>query len=144
MRDYLRKDVLKTLTASDIDERRECITHECVNGHKVTVEGTYAATTLVGLLYRVYDPSVKIYNYIIHVGITTQDGDVECMDDEYEKAYYNAVTDPVVTFNLGVEPYNFDWDSFSSVIIQSQPKKFVRCKKLNDIVRLFKKIGLMK
>lgn len=138
MRDYLRKDVLKTLTATDMDERRESVNGP--TGFKLV----YAATTLVGLMYRVYDPSVKSFNYIVHVGITTQNGDGENMDDEYEKAYYNAVTDPQVTFNLGTDPNSFNWDEFSHTIIKSQPKKWISMRRMSDIEWLFKKIGLMK
>lgn len=144
MRDYLRKDVLKTLTATNADERREHIAQECVNGHKVTVEGTCAATTLVGLMYRVYDQSVKSYNYILHVGITTQNKEVECMENEYEKAYYNAVTDPQVVYNIGEDLYGFNWNDFSSAIIKIQPKNYYAWRETNGIACLLKKIGLLK
>ncbi len=145
MRDYLRKDILKTLTATNADESRVSITRECVNGyHKVPVENIYGATTLVGLMYRVYDPSVKSYNYILHVGITTQNKEVECMENEYEKAYYNAVTDPQVVYNIGEDLYGFNWNDFSSAIIKIQPKNYYAWRETNNITCLLKKIGLLK
>ena len=84
---------------------------EIVNGREVDVRGQVCATTLIGLLYRVYDPSVESYKYILHVGVANQ-GNADAVvdvDEEYEEAYINALMNPQIQYVIGDDYTSFDW-----------------------------------
>ena len=57
--DFLRKDLVETFYFTNVNDNRTYVNREIVNGREVDVRGQVCATTLIGLLYRVYDPSVE-------------------------------------------------------------------------------------
>ena len=86
--DFLRKDLVETFYFTNVNDNRTYVNREIVNGREVDVRGQVCATTLIGLLYRVYDPSVESYKYILHVGVANQ-GNADAVvdvDEEYEEA----------------------------------------------------------
>lgn len=125
--DFLRKELVKTFYFTNANDERYGVNRERINGRVTTFEGQLCATTLIGLLYLVYDPSVESYKYILHVGVANQrpeDAEVD-EDEEYEKAYINALTDPRVQFVIGDDYSQFEWKSFAEAIVNSQPKELV-------------------
>lgn len=125
--DFLRKELVKTFYFTNANDERYGVNRERINGRVITFEGQLCATTLIGLLYLVYDPSVESYKYILHVGVANQQSEDAKVDEneEYEKAYVNALTDPHVQFVIGDEYDQFNWQSFAETIANSQPKELV-------------------
>lgn len=125
--DFLRKDHIRSYVFTNVNDDRYGVNRERINGRVTTFEGQLCATTLVGLLYRVYDPSVESYKYILHVGVANQqreDADVD-ENEEYEKAYINALTNPQARLVLSEKYENFDWESYAKAIVSAQPKELV-------------------
>ena len=69
--DFLRKDLIETFYYTNMFEDRSTESKEVVNGREIMIKGQACATTLIGLLYHVYDPSVKSYKYILHIGVAS-------------------------------------------------------------------------
>lgn len=129
--DFLRKDLIETFYYTNMYEDRSTEIKEVVNGREIMIKGQACATTLIGLLYRVYDPSVKSYKYILHIGVAHQnpaDKNPD-IDEEYEKAYENALTNPVMQYVIGEDRSAFDQQSFlyyiAALIKSTQPKELV-------------------
>lgn len=125
--DFLRKDLVETFYFTNADDSRTYVNREIVNGREVDVRGQVCATTLIGLLYRVYDPSVKSYKYVLHVGVANQDSADAVVDteEEYEKAYANALMNPQIQYMIGDDYTLFDWKVFSLAVLSAQPKRLV-------------------
>ena len=135
--DFLRKDLVETFYFTNVNDNRTYVNREIVNGREVDVRGQVCATTLIGLLYRVYDPSVESYKYILHVGVANQgNADVVVdVDEEYEEAYTNALMNPQIHYT------SFDWKAFSSAILSTQPKRFVLTDEEVRIAQFFDRYG---
>ena len=141
--DFLRKDLVETFYFTNVNDNRTYANREIVNGREVDVRGQVCATTLIGLLYRVYDPSVESYKYILHVGVANQgNADVVVdVDEEYEEAYINALMNPQIQYVIGDDYTSFDWKVFSLAILSTQPKRFVLTDEEVRIAQFFDKYG---
>lgn len=141
--DFLRKDLVETFYFTNVNDNRTYVNREIVNGREVDVRGQVCATTLIGLLYRVYDPSVESYKYILHVGVANQgNADVVVdVDEEYEEAYINALMNPQIQYVIGDDYTSFDWKVFSLAILSTQPKRFVLTDEEVRIAQFFDKYG---
>lgn len=141
--DFLRKDIVETFYFTNVNDNRTYVNREIVNGREVDVRGQVCATTLIGLLYRVYDPSVESYKYILHVGVANQ-GNADAVvdvDEEYEEAYINALMNPQIQYVIGDDYTSFDWKVFSLAILSTQPKRFVLTDEEVRIAQFFDKYG---
>lgn len=141
--DFLRKDLVETFYFTNVNDNRTYVNREIVNGREVDVRGQVCATTLIGLLYRVYDPSVESYKYILHVGVANQ-GNADAVvdvDEEYEEAYINALMNPQIQYVIGDDYTSFDWKVFSLAILSTQPKLFVLTDEEVRIAQFFDKYG---
>lgn len=141
--DFLRKDLVETFYFTNVDDNCTYANREIVNGREVDVRGQVCATTLIGLLYRVYDPSVESYKYILHVGVANQ-GNADAVvdvDEEYEEAYINALMNPQIQYVIGDDYTSFDWKVFSLAILSTQPKRFVLTDEEVRIAQFFDKYG---
>ena len=141
--DFLRKDLVETFYFTNVNDNRTYVNREIVNGREVDVRGQVCATTLIGLLYRVYDPSVESYKYILHVGVANQ-GNADAVvnvDEEYEEAYTNALMNPQIQYVIGDDYTSFDWKAFSSAILSTQPKRFVLTDEEVRIAQFFDRYG---
>lgn len=128
--DFLRKDLIETFYYTNMFEDRSTEIKEVVNGREVVIKGQACATTLIGLLYHVYDPSVKSYKYILHIGVAHQNpaDKYPDVDEEYEKAYENALAKPVMQYVIGEDRSAFDQQAFlyiTGMIKATQPKELV-------------------
>lgn len=141
--DFLRKDLVETFYFTNVNDNRKYVNREIVNGREVDVRGQVCATTLIGLLYRVYDPSVESYKYILHVGVANQ-GNADAVvdvDEEYEEAYTNALMNPQIQYVIGDDYTSFDWKVFSLAILSTQPKRFVLTDEEVRIAQFFDRYG---
>ena len=141
--DFLRKDLVETFYFTNVNDNRTYVNREIVNGREVDVRGQVCATTLIGLLYRVYDPSVESYKYILHVGVANQ-GNADAVvdvDEEYEEAYINALMNPQIQYVIGDDYTSFDWKVFSLAILSTQPKRFVLTDEAVRIAQFFDRYG---
>ena len=141
--DFLRKDLVETFYFTNVNDNRTYVNREIVNGREVDVRGQVCATTLIGLLYRVYDPSVESYKYILHVGVANQ-GNADAVVDvaeEYEEAYINALMNPQIQYVIGDDYTSFDWKVFSLAILSTQPKRFVLTDEEVRIAQFFDRYG---
>ena len=141
--DFLRKDLVETFYFTNVNDNRTYVNREIVNGREVDVRGQVCATTLIGLLYRVYDPSVESYKYILHVGVANQ-GNADAVvdvDEEYEEAYINALMNPQIQYVIGDDYTSFEWSVFSSAILSTQPKCFVLTDEEVRIAQFFDRYG---
>ena len=141
--DFLRKDLVETFYFTNVNDNRTYVNREIVNGREVDVRGQVCATTLIGLLYRVYDPSVESYKYILHVGVANQ-GNADAVvdvDQEYEEAYINALMNPQIQYVIGDDYTSFDWKVFSLSILSTQPKRFVLTDEEVRIAQFFDRYG---
>ena len=141
--DFLRKDLVETFYFTNVNDNRTYVNREIVNGREVDVRGQVCATTLIGLLYRVYDPSVESYKYILHVGVANQ-GNADAVvdvDEEYEEAYINALMNPQIQYVIGDDYTSFDWKVFSLAILSTQPKRFVLTDEEVRIAQVFDRYG---
>ena len=141
--DFLRKDLVETFYFTNVNDNRTYVNREIVNGREVDVRGQVCATTLIGLLYRVYDPSVESYKYILHVGVANQ-GNADAVvdvDEEYEEAYINALMNPQIQYVIGDDYTSFDWKVFSLAILSTQPKRFVLTNEEVRIAQFFDRYG---
>ena len=141
--DFLRKDLVETFYFTNVNDNRTYVNREIVNGREVDVRGQVCATTLIGLLYRVYDPSVESYKYILHVGVANQ-GNADAVvdvDEEYEEAYINALMNPQIQYMIGDDYTSFDWKVFSLAILSTQPKRFVLTDEEVRIAQFFDRYG---
>ena len=141
--DFLRKDLVETFYFTNVNDDRTYANREIVNGREVYVSGQACATTLIGLLYRVYDPSVESYKYILHVGVANQ-GNADAVvdvDEEYEEAYINALMNPQIQYVIGDDYTSFDWKVFSLAILATQPKRFVLTDEEVRIAQFFDRYG---
>ena len=141
--DFLRKDLVETFYFTNVNDNRTYVNREIVNGREVDVRGQVCATTLIGLLYRVYDPSVESYKYILHVGVANQ-GNADAVvdvDEEYEEAYINALMNPQIQYVIGDDYTSFDWKVFSLAILATQPKRFVLTDEEVRIAQFFDRYG---
>ena len=128
--DFLRKDLIETFYYTNMFEDRSTEIKEVVNGREIMIKGQACATTLIGLLYHVYDPSVKSYKYILHIGVAHQNpvDKYPDVDEEYEKAYENALANPVMQYVIGEDRSAFDQQAFlyiTGMIKATQPKELV-------------------
>lgn len=141
--DFLRKDLVETFYFTNVNDNRTYVNREIVNGREVDVRGQVCATTLIGLLYRVYDPSVESYKYILHVGVANQDNAdaVVDVDEEYEEAYINALMNPQIQYVIGDDYTSFDLKVFSLAILSTQPKRFVLTDEEVRIAQFFDRYG---
>ena len=141
--DFLRKDLVETFYFTNVNDNCTYVNREIVNGREVDVRGQVCATTLIGLLYRVYDPSVESYKYILHVGVANQ-GNADAVvdvDEEYEEAYINALMNPQIQYVIGDDYTSFDWKVFSLSILSTQPKRFVLTDEEVRIAQFFDRYG---
>jgi len=99
MLDWSNKELIEIYYYSNINQNRECTKSEIINGRLYDKHGVDCATTVVALLYKVYDPSNKQYRNAILVGIARQNpGDLYLTYDEgIEIATENAMINPIMT-----------------------------------------------
>ena len=122
MLDFLRKQVVDTFEFSNVATNRNFEKKVLVNGRTAVM--TYAAPIAVmeGVLYKVYDHSVKSFKYVLHVGIGEQDvheNVTEHIEELREKAAESMLMSPVITMTFDNVP-KFDFNEFCLNFIKAR------------------------
>lgn len=130
MLDWSTKTLVRKYYYSNINDDRECTKSVRINGRLYDKHGVDCATTLVALVYKVFDPSVKHNKTIVLVGIARQNPGDTVLDLDYgiEVATENAMIDPVmkVEYNDDIND-NVVYCLLKSYIL-GLPVKFVKTK----------------
>ena len=128
MVDYLSKEVEKVYSFSTISEDRFGAKLVKVNGRDYTKYGTYQAVTLVGILYNVYDPSVKRFKKMLHVGVAKQNTRdlVVSKDIAYEVAHENALINPHCVMEVGDNWRKKNFTEFARNYVNAMELQFVK------------------
>ena len=118
--DFLTKELVGVYSYTNMNEDRNDVKRVVIKGRTWLKTGTATATTVVSLLYRTYNPSVKHNEYIVLMGVARQNpGDIN-LDKNlgYEIAMENALMSPVATIK-------FESDILSEEVIYDFMKKYV-------------------
>ncbi len=128
MVDYLSKEVEKVYSFSTISDDRMGVKLVKVNGRDYAKYGTYQAVTLVGILYNVFDPSVKRYKKILHVGIAKQNPRdlVVSKDIAYEVAHEHALMNPQCVMEVGNDWRKRNFTEFARNYVSAMNLQFVK------------------
>ena len=99
MIDWLDKELINIFYYSDVNEDRRTTKSVRINGRLYDKHGVDCAISAVALYYKVYDPSINHYKYVILIGIARQNPYDTNIDEEtgFELATENAMINPVVT-----------------------------------------------
>lgn len=136
MVDYLTKKIEKVYSFSTItDSHRYGAKTIKVNGRDYSKYGTYQAVTLVGILYNVFDPSIKRYKKILHVGVAKQNPRDLVISKEiaYEVAHNYALIEPQCVMEVGDNWRKVNFTDFARNYISAMDLEFVKtAKELED------------
>lgn len=111
--DFLRKDLIRTFSYTNINEYRCMEKQVVVNGRTYVKLGQSQAVTMVGNLYKCWDPIVKSYKYVLMVGVAKQHPrDLKITKQEgysiaNEKAYASPSIVMEVTKDFGKEQFKY-------------------------------------
>ena len=103
MLDFLRKQVVDTFEFSNVATNRNFEKKVLVNGHTAVMTCAAPIAVMEGVLYKVYDHSVKSFKYVLHVGIGEQDvhENVQANVEELkEMAIESMLISPVITMTF--------------------------------------------
>lgn len=70
--DFLTKDLVKTFSYSTANNYRNYEKRMVVNGRTYYKIGQLQAVTMVGNLYKCYDPNVESFKYMLMIGVAKQ------------------------------------------------------------------------
>lgn len=126
--DFLTKELVDTFTFSTINVDRSGAYDVNINGRTYTKYGTYQAVTLVGNLYKVFDPSTNNYKKVLLVGMSKQHPCDTKISKEtaYEIANENAQINPVITMQVGEFFKNYDFRNFCRDYVMTLKLSFVK------------------
>ena len=114
MLDFLRKDVVKSYSFNNVGMNRNFEKKVLVNGHTAVMTCAAPIAVMEGVLYKVYDHSVKSFKYVLHVGIGEQDvhENVQANVEELkELAIESMLISPVITMTFdNINPNEFSFD----------------------------------
>ena len=100
MLDFLRKEQVGEFMYTNAGTNRNFEKKVLVNGHRAVVTYAKPLAEMVGIMYKVWDPSVKSFKYVLNIGIGEQDVNDNIgfsMDALSEEASVNARISPVIT-----------------------------------------------
>lgn len=126
--DFLTKELIGVYSYTNMNEDRTDVKRVVIKGRTWLKTGTATATTVVSLLYKSYNPSVKRNEYVVLMGVARQNpGDV-VLDKEhgYEVAMENALMSPVAIYNFEHEIDKDFIDSIMKNYVASLPVKFIK------------------
>lgn len=129
--DFLTKEWVRTFSYTTINKNREGFKEVVINGRKWFKHGLYQSVTLVGILYRVYDPSVKSFKMVLHVGTAVQHPSdiVISRPLAYETAETNALMNPQWTMEVGENFDKYSWYAMAEAYVNAMDLKFIKTAK---------------
>lgn len=133
------KELVRTYSYNDIFTNRADERTSVIKGRTVIELGTRTAASFVGNLYRVFEPSVKSYKYMLLVGVARQSPKWDMPIDEAhaeEVAALNAFTKPIMTLVVD-EPFDDDYFiDLCIVLTEIMPTKFILTDEEKGITRI--------
>jgi hypothetical protein len=129
MIDYSTKVVEKVYSFSNMsDGSREDYQNQLINGRHYVKFGIKQAVTLVGVLYKVYDPSVKLYKHVLHVGVAKQHPSDIVVSKQLgmETAHENALISPACVMEVGSKWHRRHFIQFAKTYIDGLNLQFVK------------------
>ena len=108
---YTNKELVRSFDWSDFRDSREINKKVIINGRTYYKMGIHTATSVVGDLYKLNDPSEKQFNYVLMLGVARQHPcDTKITYEKgIEIAAINAKIDPVAVIRF---PEAIDWNTF--------------------------------
>ena len=130
----MRKDLIRTFSYTNMNDYRGMETKVVVNGRTYVKLGQAQAVTMVGNLYKCWDPSVESYKYMLMVGVAKQHPcDLKITKQEgYAIANENAYASPSIVMEVTKD---FDKEKFiytAMCYIELMHLSFVKTKKEID------------
>lgn len=127
--DMTTKEFVRSYSFNDIYCDRKAERSKVIKGRTVIELGTRVATCFVGNLYRVFEPSVESYKYLLLVGVAQQNPNYDSLvsvEEAEEAAAIKAFTNPVLTYILD-EPLSEDsFIDLSLVLRDSKPVVLIK------------------
>ncbi len=132
--DFLRKDLVRTFAYTTMNEYRGMERQVVVNGRTYVKLGQAQAVTLVGNLYKCWDPIVKSYKYVLMVGVAKQHPcDLKITKQEgYAIANENAYASPSIVMEVAKDFNREKFEYISMCYIELMHLSFVKTKKEID------------
>ena len=118
MLDFFTKDLVGTYVYTNVASDRTFKKNELVNGHPAIICYQKPMTVMIGLMYKVWDPSVKSLKYVLHVGKGEQDVNQNInvnIDHITEEAAVNARIEPCVEMTFDENPFAYGELSFDDL-----------------------------
>lgn len=125
---FLTKELVDTF--SWIYWGKENVKSVRINGRLYYKTGRETSAIYVGNLYKVYDPSVKSFKYVMMIGAAIQhpcDSKIN-KEDGYEIANEHAMTEPIMTITLNHKIDNEDFLRFVKSYEATREVDFVKTK----------------
>ena len=123
------KKLIDEFVVSDIHNDRSCEKETVLdNGRRAVMKGTYCASTFVGKLYKMNDPSENpLERYVLFVGVARQNPIDNRQDEDLavEMAAENAMVNPIMTIKLPNAISGTDFARFVSPYLDTMPTKFI-------------------
>lgn len=112
--DFLTKDLVKTFSYSTMNEWRNMEKQMVVNGRTYVKFGQAQVVTLVGNLYKCWDPIVESYKNVLMVGVAKQHPcDLKITKrDGYEVANEKAYASPSIVMEVD---HGFNKEKFNVI-----------------------------
>lgn len=104
-----------------------------INGRKYLKEGVETGAAFVGNVWKVYDPSVKRFKYMLNVGVAKQHPtDINVKKEEgYELANERAFVEPQMTLTFDNNIGELDFVRLCKMYYQSMKTQMVNTKEEN-------------
>jgi hypothetical protein len=140
MLDFSTKEFVRSFHSSDIKDERYAEKTEVVLGRTITKQGRCTATTVVVDLWKVFDPSVKLYKFVYLGGVARQHpNDTEIslktgLEAAEEKAFSNPDFKCIFPEILEVA----DVVALMNFYISCMPIEFIRTKEEKAIMEIEK------
>ena len=123
------KKLVDEFVVSDIHNDRSCEKETVLdNGRRAVMKGTYCASTFVGKLYKMNDPSENpLERYVLFVGVARQNPIDNRQDEDLavEMAAENSMVNPIMTIKLPNAISVSDFARFVSPYLDTMPTKFI-------------------
>lgn len=133
------KELIRSYSFNDIYCNRNAEHRKVIKGRTIIELGTRIATCFVGNLYKVYEPSVESYKYLLLVGVARQNPDYDSpisVEEAEEAAAINAFTKPILTY-VADEPLTDDnFTDLSLVLRETLPVILVKTPEEKNIIFL--------
>lgn len=124
--DFLTKELVDTIHYSDVKKDRYHTRKIVINGRPYIKIGNRTATSVIVLLYKVFNPSVEHSEYLALMGVARQNPKDKniTVEEGYEVAYENALISPVATVKYINKPSKIDILNLIDAYYNTLPQEF--------------------